>query len=447
MQWWCAATGVPWEWRWTAYPGVWLFVAALGFGFTRIQARFGTEEDGRRWIWFFVGLAFVWAALDWPIGALAAGYLSSMKMVQYLLLSLIASPLILIGMPRGLYRALMTSRAAPVVRVVTHPLVTISIFVVIMAWTHWAPVVDALMVSQLGSFFMDTIWLIAGVIFWWPVCAPLPERSWMQDPGRIGYLITATLVNTGVFAYLTFAELPLYAVYELAPPVTGLSTRDDQRLAGLLMKIGGAVILWTAISIVFFRWANREVTEDGRDRVSAAGLVLLLCIGATACAPESVRDPGRDGASVTPGATGSEAGSPASGTAAPIADSLAVEVAVAGRPLTPDRAALYLRIANGTDRDVRLTGVRVDGAERASIHETSMADGRMSMRPIEGLDVPSGARVGMEPGGVHVMVEGAEDGLFDRDAVTAELVFADGTVRTVEIRVVALADLESILGG
>ena len=27
MQWWCAAQGVPWAWRWQAYPGVWLGLA------------------------------------------------------------------------------------------------------------------------------------------------------------------------------------------------------------------------------------------------------------------------------------------------------------------------------------------------------------------------------------------------------------------------------------
>jgi cytochrome c oxidase assembly factor CtaG len=78
----------------------------------------------------------------------------------------------------------------------------------------------------------------------------------------MGHLVAATIVNTGVFAFLAFSRLPVYEVYELAPPVSGLSARDDQLLAGLLMKIGGAPILWTAISILFFRWYREQQRED-----------------------------------------------------------------------------------------------------------------------------------------------------------------------------------------
>ena len=32
VQWWCSARGIPWKWRWTPYPGVWIAVIALGDG-------------------------------------------------------------------------------------------------------------------------------------------------------------------------------------------------------------------------------------------------------------------------------------------------------------------------------------------------------------------------------------------------------------------------------
>ena len=74
----------------------------------------------------------------------------------------------------------------------------------------------------------------------------------------MGYLLVATVLNTMPYAFLTFGELPFYGIYELAPPVTGISTREDQQIAGLLMKMGGGAILWTAITILFFQWFNRE---------------------------------------------------------------------------------------------------------------------------------------------------------------------------------------------
>jgi putative membrane protein len=115
--------------------------------------------------------------------------------------------------------------------------------------------------SQLGSFVLDMAWLGGGLVLWWPVVAPIPRRPGFTYMYKIGYLILATILNTPAFALLTFSELPLYATYELAPPIHGLSTRDDQRLAGLMMKIGGGVIFWIGITVLFFRWYQTEHAE------------------------------------------------------------------------------------------------------------------------------------------------------------------------------------------
>jgi len=255
VQWWCAAQGVPWDWTWRPYPGVWLFVALLGGVYTvggwRHRARYGTWDAPTKAFWS--GVLVLWLALDWPVGALGAGYLASVHMLQFLLISLVAPPLILLGV-RPLVRAEANVWQRAVARRATHPITTLAVFTIILSATHWPPLVDALMVTQVGSLALDLAWLLGGLVFWWPVIVPVPKRLWLGPPARIGYLVAATLVNTGVFAFLTFSDLPVYAIYELAPPIGSLSTRDDQRLAGLVMKMGGAVVLWTAITILFFRW-------------------------------------------------------------------------------------------------------------------------------------------------------------------------------------------------
>ena len=37
-----------------------------------------------------------------------------------------------------------------------------------------------------------------------------------------------------------------------------ISARDDQRLAGLIMRIGGGTILWTAAGVLFWLWYKQE---------------------------------------------------------------------------------------------------------------------------------------------------------------------------------------------
>ena len=117
MQWWCAAQGEVWEWAWRPYPGVWIFMLLLATGYLRLrkhaaeriqaagqEARRGSAAAG------LAGLAFLWIALDWPIGALGAGYLASVHMFQYLLIALVAPPLLAgeLGQPARAQRSHMS---------------------------------------------------------------------------------------------------------------------------------------------------------------------------------------------------------------------------------------------------------------------------------------------------------------------------------------------------
>ncbi len=269
MQWWCAARGTAWTWSWQAYPGVWLLVFALGAAYWRAARGWGPVGGCSRGRpgWFVAGLIGLWVALDWPIGALGAGYLASVHMLQFVLIGLVVPPLLLLGIPPG--RPELRHRASRrLARLVTQPLVALILFNVVIVITHLPSVVDTLMASQLGSFAVDMAWLAGGIAFWWPVVLDRPERPGFGHPLKVGYLILATIVNTGTFLYLTFSELPVYATFELAPPVYGISARDDQRVAGLLMKVGTAAVLWTAISILFYLWYR---SEEDRDSTGAGG--------------------------------------------------------------------------------------------------------------------------------------------------------------------------------
>lgn len=270
LQWWCSAQTAAWSWSPRPFPGVWLLVALLvGLFWLLGRADDGstgapdTSHDRKtKWAWFG-GVLALWVALDWPVGALS-GYLASAHMLQYLLTALVAPPLLLLGVPSGAWRRLASRPGVVrVLRFVTHPLIAIAIFQLILFYTHLPSVVDRMMVTPLGSFAIDTMWLGGGLLFWWPVVAPVPARPGFGYPLKMGYLFLSTVLNTMPYAFLTFGELPFYGIYELAPPVGILGAREDQQVAGLLMKVGGGVVLWTAITIQFFMWFNREGEAGG----------------------------------------------------------------------------------------------------------------------------------------------------------------------------------------
>jgi putative membrane protein len=255
MQWWCAARDVAWSWTWRPYPGVWLFIATvlvLHAWATR-RARSAAPGPTRlQNLCFGAGVALLWAALDWPIGALGAGYLASVHMVQFLLLAMAVPPLLLLGWP-------VARRGARSVwfRRLTHPLLTLLLFTAIVIATHLPVANDTLMRWQLGSFLVDMLWLGGGLLYWWPVLRET-ERPYFSAPLRMAYLFSSMVAMTAPGAMITFSDFPIYGVYELAPPVHDIARVDDQRLAGLLMKVGGGFVVWVAISILFYRWSREE---------------------------------------------------------------------------------------------------------------------------------------------------------------------------------------------
>ncbi len=272
MTWWCSAQTGPWTWVWQAYPGVWLFVIALAAGYglaiTRMLPQAGAARgpaaSKSEMTLFGLGVVTLWIALDWPIGALGAGYLLFVHQLQYVLLVMVAPPLLLLGTPVWLLTWLTDLGAIrPLARFVTRPVQAIVICNAVVVLTHFPQVVDGLMPTQLGSFAIDLAWIGAGLILWWPALRRVPGLNGLSYPARFGYLLAATLVPGIPAAFFFFAEFPIYRLYELAPPVSMLSAGDDQLIGGMVMKFGSFVIIVFALSLLFFKWHAADRATDG----------------------------------------------------------------------------------------------------------------------------------------------------------------------------------------
>jgi copper(I)-binding protein len=103
-------------------------------------------------------------------------------------------------------------------------------------------------------------------------------------------------------------------------------------------------------------------------------------------------------------------------------------------------AAGYLTIVNhGSAADV-LTGVSTDIAGQADVHEMSMANGVMSMRPVTGgLPIPAGGQVTLKPGAFHLMFQDLKRPLKEGDRFTGTLMFQKAGPMPVTFDVGAIA--------
>ena len=101
-----------------------------------------------------------------------------------------------------------------------------------------------------------------------------------------------------------------------------------------------------------------------------------------------------------------------------------------------ETAAAYVTIDNKGGAD-KLAGVR-STIGQATLHESTMDDGVMRMRPIdpsEGLIVPSNGTLRLAPGGAHVMVMGLGKPLEAGDRFDLTLLFDKAGPRKVTIAV------------
>ncbi len=262
MQWWCVARTEAWSWQWQPLVGVWVVLAVLTVGYRRLRR--SVEEEGGdvgpswRPTAFGGGLFLLWVSLDWPLGPLGASYFASVHMAQYVAVGVAAPALLLIGLPDGAFRRIETRpRVLRILGALTHPLVAFSLFNGVMTVTHWPSVVEVLMRSQMGSFGLDVSWLVAGLVFWWPVVAPVPARTAFSPLAKIGYLALNAFLIRPPFAMMVFSADPIYRIYELAPPPAG-DALDDQQLGGVIMKIGVAWVMFAGVVAVFLRWVRTE---------------------------------------------------------------------------------------------------------------------------------------------------------------------------------------------
>ena len=98
-------------------------------------------------------------------------------------------------------------------------------------------------------------------------------------------------------------------------------------------------------------------------------------------------------------------------------------------------SAVYLRLRNGGQASDRLLGARSDVAVTTEIHQTSVEDNVMRMRPAGIVDVPAGGMLMLQPGGLHVMLIDLRRDLAAGERLTVTLLFERAGEITAEAEV------------
>jgi putative membrane protein len=198
-------------------------------------------------------------------------------MVQHLVLILVMPPFLLYGIPDWMLRPAVRLRpVAFVARLLTFPIVAFALNnTIFLAW-HFPGPYDLMMRNHGVHVAMHLTIMVTGTIMWWPVMSPMKELPRIAPALQMVYLFVLGIPMMVSAALITFSETELYRWYVEAPRLFPISPLDDQRLGGVIMWVPGGLMLWIAITVVYFRWTVPEVTADeGRSRkLARQGLVI-----------------------------------------------------------------------------------------------------------------------------------------------------------------------------
>jgi putative membrane protein len=262
--------------HWELTPSLDLELAAVAglylWGVRRVRSRW----PAKRTIAFLSGLGWILVALQSGLDTYD-GTLLSVHMVQHLIL-LLAAPLCLLwGRPvmlalRALPRRGRQRLAAAMValRPLGHWTVGLAAFYAAVLVPHVPAFFDASLRHPLIHDAQHLVFLLGGLLFFWPLFgSPLGRRA-LGSVGSMSYVIASMPSCALIGAYLNRYPHALYAPYAHIDRLLGISAVTDQYTAGALMWVGAHVIL-TAVTlwVLGAKLVAEERRQQVRDEIEA----------------------------------------------------------------------------------------------------------------------------------------------------------------------------------
>jgi putative membrane protein len=219
---------------------------------------------------FFAGLAVLIAALTGPLDAAVATSFSA-HMVQHLLLTMVAAPLLLFGAPLTLAlvawpgaprRAILGVVRSHPARLLTKPVVAWALFFGVLWGVHLTGIYDAALRDPLIHALEHIVLLGTALLFWMPIVRADPSPAVLSHPARILYLFVAMPAMAFLGLVLVSANEPLYATY--ADAVGPARAVADQQMAGAIMWAGTMVLIVPALGFVLWDWMRLDEREAKR---------------------------------------------------------------------------------------------------------------------------------------------------------------------------------------
>jgi putative membrane protein len=241
----------PYKWSWDADA----IVVSFGLAAAYLIAR--TRFPAPRWrvACFLGGCVLLLAVQIGPQETLALHYLLIMHLLQNVVLAEWGPLLIVLGLTPAMAREI---ERIPGVRIATHPLVALPVWLATYFAWHVPAAYDAALRHQWTILHAEhATYFLAGCLLWWPVV-----HGRRSSGVKAVYLFAAFAAGSPLGLLLALLPKPVYDFYEHAPRVWGLSHLADQQIAGVTMASEQAVVFFVALMVYLRRFFAEEARAD-----------------------------------------------------------------------------------------------------------------------------------------------------------------------------------------
>jgi cytochrome c oxidase assembly factor CtaG len=218
-----------------------------------------TPAAGWRIACFLAGCALIVVVFVTPWDTVAVDYLLWVHLLQNVVLAEWAPLLLVLGLQPAL--AERASGNGPV-RVLTHPLVSLPVWVGAYALWHVPLLYDAALDRQGALLALEHLtYLVTGALMWWCVWQDAPHR--LSAGARAAYVLAGFVLSAPLGLVLALVPEPIYDAYADAPErLWGLSRLTDQQLGGMTMAAEQSVVFFAVGAFWFLRFLAEQERAD-----------------------------------------------------------------------------------------------------------------------------------------------------------------------------------------
>jgi putative membrane protein len=280
--WWRA-----WNWDPLILLSLSLLAGLYGRGLVRLWKKAGVGHKVSRWraASYLCALVVIFIALLSPLDVLSEE-LSSLHMLQHMLLTTLAAPLFVLGSPafvlawglpewrQGWGRSFFTlAFRLPQEPLLWQPLFVWALFAgTLWAWHHPA-LYQAALRDPLVHDAQHLSFFLVACLFWRTCLDPLGGRR-LCPAVALPYLFATSLHASALGVFLALSPRAWYDGYATRTSAWGFTPLQDQQLAGLIMWMPACLIYPAAAALLFGFWlaalsGKRQVERV--ERCEAAG--------------------------------------------------------------------------------------------------------------------------------------------------------------------------------